>query len=173
MVKSKLPKSKLVQGTPERTAALARLRGLSRLLDSSFRIPLINYRIGLDPILGLIPGVGDAITLLPAGYIIFEAYRLGTPSGTLVRMLANVGLETLVGTVPLVGDIFDATFKANTRNLALLEHYLGPLADRPLAKPQRRGILWFLIGLLLLCAAGVVLTIWVGVWLFRQLLDFF
>lgn len=166
-------KGTLVQGTPEHAAALSRLRGLSRLLDNAFRIPIIGYRIGLDPILGLIPGVGDALTLLPAGYIVFEAYRLGVPKATLLRMLANVGLEALVGTVPLLGDVFDATFKANARNMALLEPHLGPLGGKTLSRPGRRRSTWFLIVLLLLCAAGVVLTIWAGVWLFRQFLTLF
>lgn len=156
-----------------RAATLSRLRVLSRLLDSSFRIPVLNYRVGLDPIIGLIPGIGDAITLLPAGYIIFEAYRLGVPKAAVTRMIANVGLETLFGTVPFLGDIFDATFKANTRNLVLLERYVGPLGNSALKRPSNRGITWFLIVLLLLCAAGIVLATWLGLWLFRQLLQSF
>lgn len=152
---------------------LARLRSLSRLLDSSIRIPVIGYRIGLDPLIGLIPGVGDAVMLLPAGYIILEAYRLGVPRPTVARMVANVGLETLFGTVPVLGDLFDATFKANTRNLYLLESHLGPLGERPLPRPSNRGITIFLIVLLLLFLAGAALALWAGIWLFRQLLQAF
>ena len=152
---------------------LGRLRALSHLLDSSIRIPVLGYRIGLDPLVGLIPGVGDAIMLLPAGYIIFEAYRLGLPKATLARMVANIGLETLFGTVPIIGDVFDATFKANTRNLYLLERHVGQLGAAPLPRPSNRGVGVFLAILLLLIAAGVVFAVWAGVWLFKQFLGLF
>ena len=154
-----------------RQATLTRLRLLSRLLDSSIKIPILNRRIGLDPIIGLIPGIGDAIMLVPAGYIVFEAYRLGAPKRALARMIANVGLETLVGTIPLLGDLFDAAYKANTRNLFLLERHVGQLGDTPLPRPSSVELTWLLIVLLLLCAAGVVLAVWLGLWLFRQLLQ--
>lgn len=157
----------------ERSRTLLRLRSLSRLLDSSIRIPVIGYRIGLDPLIGLIPGFGDALTLLPAGYIIFEAYRLGVPGMTVARMALNVGLETLFGTVPFLGDIFDATFKANTRNLYLLERHLGPLGEKPLQRPSNRGVTAFLVVLLSLIVAGAIFAVWVGIWLFRQLLQAF
>lgn len=157
----------------ERNRTLSRLRSLSSLLDSSIRLPIIGYRIGLDPLIGLIPGVGDALTLLPAGYIIFEAYRLGVPRATLARMVLNVGLETLFGAVPFLGDIFDATFKANTRNLYLLERHLGPLGERPLPRPSNRGVTVFLAILLSLIVAGAIFAVWAGVWLFRQLLQAF
>lgn len=163
----------LARGTGSRQTTLRRLQTLSRLLDSSFKIPIINRRIGLDPILGLIPGVGDALTLLPAGYIIFEAYRLGAPRRAVVRMIANVGVETLVGTVPILGDIFDAAFKANTRNLYLLERHVGPLGERPLKQPSSVGLTWFLIVLLVLCAIGVGFAVWFGLWLFQQILQRF
>lgn len=159
--------------TVTQQATLKRLQRLSRLLDSSIKIPLINRRIGLDPIIGLIPGVGDAVTLLPAGYIIFEAYRLGVPRSTVLRMIANVGLETLAGTVPILGDLFDAAYKANTRNLYLIERHVGPLGELPLKRPSSAGLTWLLILLLLLCAAGVALAVWLGLWLFRQFLQIF
>lgn len=150
-----------------------RLRSISRLLDSSIRIPVLGYRIGLDPIIGLIPGVGDAVMLLPAGYLVFEAYRLGVPQRTLVRMGLNLGVETLFGAVPVVGDIFDATFKANTRNLYLLEQHVGQVGAAPLAKPSNRGVATFLVILLLLGAAGVIFAVWAGIWLFQQVLRSF
>jgi hypothetical protein len=162
-----------VARTVTQQATLKRLQRLSRLLDSSIKIPLINRRIGLDPIIGLIPGFGDAVTLLPAGYIIFEAYRLGVPRGTVLRMIANVGLETLAGTVPILGDLFDAAYKANTRNLYLIERHVGPLGELPLKRPSSAGLTWLLILLLLLCAAGVALAVWLGLWLFRQFLQIF
>lgn len=157
--------------TASHQGSLTRLRALTRLLDSSIRLPIIGRRIGLDPIIGLIPGVGDALMLLPAGYIIFEAYRLGAPRRTLAKMIVNVGVETLAGTVPLFGDLFDAAFKANTRNLYLLERHVGPLGETPLKRPSRAGLTWFLIVLLLLCAAGIGFAVWLGLLLFRQLVQ--
>ena len=160
-------------GPGERSRTLARLRSLSSLLDSSIRIPGLGYRIGLDPLIGLIPGFGDALTLLPAGYIIFEAYRLGVPKATLARMALNLGIETLFGAVPFLGDLFDATFKANNRNLYLLERHLGPLREKPLPRPSNRGVGVFLAVLSSLIVAGAIFAVWVGVWLFRQLLQAF
>ena len=152
---------------------LARLRALSHLLDSSVRLPGLGYRIGLDPLIGLIPGVGDAVMLLPAGYIVFEAYRLGVPRRTLARMGLNIGVETLFGAVPILGDVFDATFKANSRNLYLLEQHTGQLGAAPLVRPSNRGVASFVAILLLLGSAAVAFALWVGVWLFRQLLNLF
>ena len=104
---------------------LQRLRFLANLLDSCIMLPG-GYRIGIDPILGLIPVVGD---LLGAGlslYVVREAAKLGIPKWIVVRMLANVGIETLIGFVPVLGDLFDAAFKANIRNLRLLELHYSP-----------------------------------------------
>lgn len=108
----------------ERLATLNRIRRLSRLLDTSIRIPVIGYRIGLDPIIGLIPGAGDLIATAFSTYIIFLAVRFNLPRNLLGWMIFNVGLEAIVGGVPLIGDLFDAFFKSNLRNLALLEKYL-------------------------------------------------
>ena len=156
----------------ERAAALARLRALTRLLDSSVRLPG-GYRVGLDPIIGLIPGFGDAVMLLPALYIVLEAYRLGVPRRTLARMGFNVGLETLFGAVPLIGDLFDAAFKANTRNLYLLEQHLGVIGERPLERPSNRGVFAFLTVLLVLLVGGAALVLWFVGWLFGLLAGLF
>lgn len=171
MRKKTAPARRQLQNPYERGRILARLRALSQLLDSSVRLPLLGYRVGLDPIIGLIPGFGDAVMLLPAGYIIFEAYRLGVPRRTVARMAFNVGLETLFGTVPILGDIFDATFKANTRNLFLLEHHTGQLGDKPLQRPSNVGVTAFLGTSLLLFVVGAGLALWLGVWLFQRLLE--
>lgn len=152
----------------ERAAALGRLRALTRLLDSSVRLPG-GYRVGLDPIVGLIPGFGDAVMLVPALYVVFEAYRLGVSRRTLARMGLNVGVETLFGAVPIIGDLFDATFKANTRNLYLLEQHLGTIGKRPLERPSNRGVIAFLAVLLVLLIGGAALVLWFVGWLFRQL----
>ncbi|MBD1997461.1 DUF4112 domain-containing protein [Leptolyngbya sp. FACHB-541] len=108
----------------ERLATLNRIRKLSRLMDTAIRIPFINFRIGLDPILGLVPGAGDVVTTAFSAYIIFLARRFQLPSEVLGQMIANIVLEAVVGSVPLLGDLFDAYYKANVRNLALLERHL-------------------------------------------------
>lgn len=139
---------------------LERLRTLSRLLDAAVRIPGTNFRFGLDPLIGLVPGIGDAVGAAFSGYIILQAARLQAPKSTLVRMVVNVVLDTVVGAIPLLGDLFDMGWKSNLRNLALLENHLQqPVAARA---GSRRAIL--LIGVVLLAlfvgaiALGVVVT---------------
>lgn len=104
---------------------LERLRFLANLLDTCIMLPG-GYRIGLDPILGLIPGVGDLIGAGISLYIVREAAKLGIPKWVVLRMLANVGTEALIGFIPVLGDVFDAAFKANMRNLRLLELHYSP-----------------------------------------------
>jgi hypothetical protein len=99
---------------------LRRLSWVSRILDTAFPIPGTSYRIGLDGILGFIPGVGDPVGAMLSGYLIFESARLGAPVRLLLRMIGNVALESLVGVIPFLGDLFDIGWKANARNLALL-----------------------------------------------------
>ena len=111
--------------SPQDEARLKRVRLLSRLLDEQFRIPGTTQRIGLDGLLGLIPGVGDAAGALLSAYILYEAIRLGTPTSVLLRMVANIGIDTVVGAIPVVGDIFDIVWKANKKNAALLQAYLA------------------------------------------------
>jgi hypothetical protein len=104
--------------------ALRRLEKLGSLLDSRFRLPG-GFRFGLDPLIGLVPGVGDAASAIVALYIVLEAWRLGASRGTLARMLLNVGLDFGVGVIPVVGDVADFVFKSNRRNLDLLRRHLG------------------------------------------------
>jgi hypothetical protein len=128
--------------TDPRHLSLQRLRRLSYLLDNSIPIPGIG-RIGIDPILGLVPGAGDTVSGALAAYIVWEAARLGSPRATLVQMVWNILIETILGSVPIVGDLFDATWKANARNLALLEtHFNAPRA-------QRRSTDWVFLTLLI------------------------
>lgn len=110
--------------TVERLATLNRIRRLSRLMDTAIRIPGIGLRIGLDPIIGLIPGLGDLISTAFSAYIIYLATRFSLPNKAIGWMVFNIALEAVVGTVPLVGDLFDAVYKSNIRNLKLLEEHL-------------------------------------------------
>jgi hypothetical protein len=143
------------------TDRLARLRRLSHWLDDGIRIPGTRLRIGLDPILGLVPGIGDAAGAVLAAAIVVEAVRQGVSRFTLMRMAGNVAVDAGLGAVPFIGDLFDAGWKANIRNLALLERHV----DVP--SKARRGDRLFVLGLVgllvLLCAAlmvgGALLTV--------------
>ena len=110
--------------TQERLATLGRIRKLSRLMDTAFRIPGTPFRLGWDPIIGLLPGVGDLIDTAFSAYLLFLASQFGLPKNVLGWMVFNIGLEAIVGSIPLIGDVFDAFYKSNIRNLALLEQHL-------------------------------------------------
>lgn len=97
---------------------------LAKLMDSQFTIPGLPYKLGLDTIIGFIPGIGDTIGLAISGYIIAQAAKLDVPKFDLARMGFNVGIDWLIGLIPLIGDLFDWGWKANNRNAAILrEHY--------------------------------------------------
>ena len=103
---------------------LGRLRRLAWLLDAQFLLPGTKFRFGINGLVFLAPGVGDVAMGLVSLWIVNEARQLGAPPALLARMLANIGIEVLGGAVPMVGDLFDMAFKANLRNLALLESWL-------------------------------------------------
>jgi hypothetical protein len=144
-----------------RWEALARqLDTLAYVLDDSIRVPGTRRRFGLDAVIGLIPGVGDAAGAMMSGYIVVQAARLGAPAPSLVRMLLHVGVETLLGTVPLVGDLFDAAYKANARNVALLRREL----ERPGSTRRSSGaVVAAVILALLAILAAVAWAVWRGV----------
>ncbi|PSP85222.1 DUF4112 domain-containing protein [Halobacteriales archaeon QS_1_68_17] len=103
------------------TPALRRVRFAARLLDDAFRVPGTNVRFGLDPVLGLLPVGGDAVAGLVSLYIVFEGARAGLAPSTLVVMLLIVVADVLVGSIPVLGTAFDAVWKANKRNVAIIE----------------------------------------------------
>ncbi len=133
--------------------ARKRLEGLAWLLDDSILLPGLNTRIGFDGLLGLIPGLGDLISAAVSTYILAEAHRLGASRAILLRMSANVLIDTLVGSIPFVGDLFDFGFKANKRNVLLLTQFL----DEP-QKSARSGWLFLavLVTILLSCVVAFV-----------------
>ena len=108
----------------DRHAEIARLSKLADLLDNQFRIPGTGIRFGLDSILGLLPLVGDSASALPAIYLIHRARQLGVPKSVVAQMAANLVVDFAIGAIPLFGDLFDITFKANRRNIALLQRHL-------------------------------------------------
>jgi hypothetical protein len=105
-------------------ARLNRLRRLAWLIDGVFKLPGTRFRFGLNSVIGLLPVGGDAVLGALSLYIIYEAARLGIPGHKLARMLANVGIEVVGGSVPILGDVFDMALKANLRNLAIIEEHL-------------------------------------------------
>ena len=111
-----------LQTPPNRS--LTRARTLATLLDSSISIPGTRRKIGLDPILGLVPFFGDFAGAILSGYIVLAAAQSGVPVFTLIRMIGNIAVDTLVGSVPLLGDILDAGWKSNTMNIALFEKHV-------------------------------------------------
>jgi hypothetical protein len=115
---------RMARDHPDRERTLRRLRTLATLLDTAIRLPG-GIRIGADSVIGLAPGVGDALSMALAAYIVYEADRLGVPANKLWRMVGNVMIDGLVGAVPVLGDIFDVAFKANMRNLRIIEEHLG------------------------------------------------
>jgi hypothetical protein len=110
---------------PSREDAMARITLVAKLMDSAFLIPGLNRRVGLDAVLGLVPGVGDALSAALASYIIWEARQLGLPRWKIVRMIGNVAADTAIGAIPFAGDVFDVFFKANERNLRIIHEHLG------------------------------------------------
>jgi hypothetical protein len=139
--------------------ALPALRKWAVLLDSAFQVPGTAMRFGLDPIVGLVPGAGDLVTGFFFVMILLHAIRLRVPKVIIGRMLLNTGADVLLGVVPLLGDLFDAGFKANLRNMALLEQYA-----RPGARPGRWDYA-FVAGVLALLVALAVLPLILLWWL--------
>lgn len=107
-----------------RQRVLRRLDRFANVLDASIPVPFLRTRIGIDGLIGLVPGIGDAATGALSLYLIAEAWRLGVPVTTILRMLGNVGVDTVIGAIPLVGDLFDFAYKANLRNVELLRRAL-------------------------------------------------
>ncbi|MBD2327622.1 DUF4112 domain-containing protein [Alkalinema sp. FACHB-956] len=147
-----------------RDQALQRVRAVGQLLDNAIAIPGTNYRVGLDPLLGLLPGGGDMVGIVVSAYIVLEAARFGVPKSTLIRMVLNILLDSSVGAIPVVGDLFDFAWKSNSRNVALLEsHVTNGTLQR---KVDRRFIFVLAIVLLLIVLSFAALaTLVVGlVW---------
>lgn len=135
---------------------LRRLRSIAWLMDNSIPLPG-GYRIGADALIGLVPGIGDALGALISAYLINEARSMGAPRSVLLRMTGNVMIETVIGAIPFAGDLFDAAFKANMRNLALLERYaINPVASR---RSSRLFVFGFALLMLLLIVTIIAVPV--------------
>lgn len=132
-----------------------RVRQLAWLLDSSIPIPGTRFSIGIEALIGLLPGIGDLIGVALSSYILREAARLGVGRGVLMRMALNVAIEGVAGLVPFAGDVFDAAFKANQRNVRLLDDWL----DKPkrAERSSRLLVAGVVLGLLVLVVLSLLL----------------
>jgi hypothetical protein len=140
------------------------LKWLAWLLDSSIPIPGTRFTIGIDALIGLFPFIGDLVGVALSSYILSQAARLGAPKSVLLRMSFNVALEGVVGIIPLAGDVFDAAFKANQRNVRLLEAWLEDprrtvRSSRFVGAAIVIGVIGFLV---LLVVAGIALVRWLA-----------
>ena len=113
-----------------RAERIARIEALAMLLDTAFIIPGTNLRFGFDALIGLVPGIGDAVTTAVSLWLVKEARALGAPGHLVARMLGNIAIDGLVGAVPLLGDAFDLVWKSNRRNLHLLRRHLDGESSR-------------------------------------------
>jgi uncharacterized protein DUF4112 len=131
------------------------LERLSWLMDDLIRVPGIGWRFGLDAIVGLIPGFGDTATSLVSFYILTSAVRYRVPKVTLLRMGMNIGIDYLIGSLPLVGDLFDAWWKSNQMNVELLRKRATVSAGE-----ARKGTFsdWLFVGLIILLLAGLAVA---------------
>ncbi len=109
---------------PSRRDAVGRMEVMAKLLDSAFVIPGTSQRVGIDAIIGLVPGIGDIVTTVLSSYVIWEAKNLGVSRMALGRMMANLAIHATIGAIPVVGDLFDAFFRVNQRNMLIVRAQL-------------------------------------------------
>ena len=144
--------------------SLHRVRLVARVLDDAVRVPGTKLRFGIDPIVGMIPGLGDLLGGAASAYIILEAARAGAPTSVLLRMTMNVGVDTLVGALPFLGDLFDFAWKSNSRNAELLARHVETPAH------TRRASIALVVLLLTLLAALAIGAAALAVYIVRRLL---
>jgi len=144
--------------------SLRRAKIVASVLDDAIRVPGTDIRFGIDPLVGLVPGLGDFLGGAASVYIILEAARAGAPASVITRMALNVGIDTLVGGLPLVGDLFDFAWKSNARNVKLLAGHL----EAPV-RTQRasRALVVLLLGAIAVLAVGVSML---GIYLIKRVL---
>jgi Domain of unknown function (DUF4112) len=148
--------------TDARLTKLQRLRRLSDLWDRSIGVPGTQFKVGLESLIGLLPVGGDVIGILMSLYILFQAIEFKLPMSVLVRMLLNIIIDGMVGSIPILGDLFDTTWKANTRNVNLLEAHLREPVK------SRKADHWFLtllFGVLVFVLIGLISIFAISIWL--------
>jgi Domain of unknown function (DUF4112) len=145
---------------------LKRLRQLARLLDKAIVIPGTQVGIGIDPVIGLIPGGGDFLGVMLSAYIVLEAARLGAPQATLGRMVLNIIIDGVIGAVPVIGDFFDFAWTSNTHNIKLLEEHLK------FPSQSKKADRWFVIGILLLLLVFAIALVALPIIIIRMVWSF-
>jgi NAD/NADP transhydrogenase beta subunit len=148
---------------PEHRTRVEAMRRLSELLDSAFRVPGTKFRFGWDPLLGLVPGIGDAVTALFACALLVQAFQMRIPKIVQVRMLLNVLIDVLVGSIPFVGDLFDFAWKSNAMNLKLIERHAYEVSR---AKPGDWAFVVSILAVVVITALIPVVLLW---WLLSRL----
>lgn len=151
---------------PEPSATEKRLQKLAWVLDSAVPLPG-GFRLGLDSLIGFIPGIGDGATALISSYIMAEGIKAKAPKTVLIRMLGNVAVDTMIGSIPFLGDLFDIGFRSNVRNVNLLKAYLNQPSE------TSRSSTWTLILVVILLFALVIGLIALGLSIVRTLFGFF
>lgn len=154
---------------PPDPSQFAHLRRWAVLLDSAFKVPGLPVRFGFDAILGLVPGLGDLTTPVFTVALLVTGVRMRVPVVVLARMVLNAAFDALIGIVPIAGDLADVGWKANLRNLDLLERHMVP------GTPATRADVWIVIGgvalialLAVLTVSALLLAVWVLGWLLQQ-----
>jgi Domain of unknown function (DUF4112) len=146
---------------------LERYRKITRLAEDAFRIPGLGIRVGIDALIGLIPGFGDIAGGVLAGYGILVAWRAGAPASLLIRMLGNIAVDTVVGEIPIAGDLFDIAWKSNSKNYRLLERFTAE--PERTARASRGLLIGIITGLLLLLALCAWISVQVVLFLFHYI----
>jgi hypothetical protein len=158
-----MPGRELSPAAPE----VRSLRALARLLDESIRVPGTRWRFGLDAVMDLVPGLGDVAGVAVSGWLLLQAARLGASRWTLARMAGNVAVDALAGALPGIGVVFDGMWKANSRNIRLLEAQLE--SPERTSRASRGWLLLLAVGLLLLVAAVGAVALWIAYLVLRAL----
>ena len=153
---------------PPTDPRVARLRRLVRVWDEAVRVPGTRFAVGLDALVGLVPALGDALGALVAGSVLFAALRAGVPAAVAIRMLFNIALDASLGAVPVAGDVFDAGFRANARNVTLLERWLAHPARA--ARGSRVALAAVAVAALALLVAIAYGALWISRAVLRLLL---
>lgn len=156
--------SDLLPQPAQDTKSAVGVEKLAHVLDTLFRVPGTSWRFGLDALIGLVPGVGDALTAVASYTLLFAALRYRVPKIVILRMALNLGIDYVVGSVPVLGDLFDFAWKANVRNVELLQRHRGA------ATRARTGDYLFVLGIVLGLIALLITCIGVAVWILSQLL---
>jgi Domain of unknown function (DUF4112) len=151
--------------TPEVERRLEALRSLNGWLDEAFRVPGTNLRFGWDPIIGLVPWVGDLLTAFMSGAIVLQAHSMRLPRLVQLRMLANVAIDLVAGAVPFVGDAADFFWKSNKKNFALLEQHAYEV--RPLSAGDWLFVSAILLAMLAVAIVPLAVMYWIGSAIFR------